>query len=153
MVESMSLSGRADNVPQRIVSGTLLLIFPFFLAIFPGLCIVDAQSPWGIRNQRQTLQFICQSVSNENQGYRFNLGKREEKFPVFSATIRSNKTRLVKFVLGEEKYRNEVSSFAISKTGFIWENFWLGFTTHGEVSYQTTHPELWFEPRAPPYIL
>lgn len=153
MVKSPSLLRKESKVTQRMVSGILLIIFSFLLAIFPGLYVTGAKPFWGTLDQKRTLLLIRQRVSRETTAYRFNLKKREEKSPFVSSTIKGKKTGLQKFLLGEKKFESKTSSFHISKNHFICGNFSFGFTPHTERSYQAAHVNFWVEPRAPPSIL
>jgi len=153
MVKSPSLPRKESKVTQRIVSGILLIIFPLLLAVFPGLYITGTEPSWRALDQKPTLVFIRQRVSKEDGAYRFNLKKGEEKSPFLSVTIKGKKTGFRKFVLGEKKCQSENSSFPISKSHSIGEEFWLGFPTHAELFYQVAHINFWVEPRAPPFIL
>lgn len=153
MVKYPSLPRKESKPTQRIVSGILLIIFPFLLAVFPGLYITGAEPSWRALDQKPTLVFIRQRVSKEDGAYRFNLKKGEEKSPFLSVTTKGKKTGFKKFVLGEKKFQSENSSFPISKSHSIGEEFWLGFPTHAELFYQVAYINFWVEPRAPPFIL
>ena len=153
MVKSPSLPRKESKPTQRIVSGILLIIFPFLLAVFPGLYITGAEPSWRALDQKPTLVFIRQRLPRETGAYRFYPQKREEKSPFLSPTIKGRKTGFERFALGEKKFQSENSSFPISKSHSIGEEFWLGFPTHAELFYQVAHFNFWVEPRAPPSIL
>ena len=153
MVKSPSLPRKESKPTQRIVSGILLIIFPFLLAVFPGLYITGAEPSWRALDQKPTLVFIRQRLPRETAAYRFYPQKREEKSPFLSPTIKGRKTGFEKFALGEKKFESKTSSFPISKNHFICENFSFGFTPHTEPSCQVAHFNFWVEPRAPPSIL
>ena len=153
MVKAPSLPRKESKATQRIVSGILLIIFPFLLAIFPGSYIIGAEPSWRALDQKPTLVFIRQRVSRETAAYRFYPQKREEKSRFLLPTIKGRKTGFERFVLDEKKFESKTSSFPISKSHSIGEEFWLGFPTHAELFYQVAHINFWVEPRAPPFIL